>query len=191
MNHIKIQPDNLTKREKKLVYIIIFALLILVVVFWGIIKRVSNYESAIRNGEDFTNIECEIIGYKAKFNRSVFKYEYHGKEYKYSQSYTDELQIGEIYQGRLNKHEPEVAIMLLDEPIVDTTGYKKAIAKIIDIRPGKEDLNHVNYSYEIIDKKYTRTEFISRDFKWQIGDEVSILYRLGNPKISYIEKNRW
>jgi hypothetical protein len=188
MSHIEIQPDNLTKRQKKLTYLLIIILLIITVVFGGIIKRTSNYELAIRNGKNFTSIECEIIGYRAKFNSSVFKYKYQGKEYKFSQHFTDELQIGEMYRGRLNIHQPEVAIMLLNEPVIDTTEYKTAIARIIEIGPQKDELNHVTYSYEIVDKKYIRTEFVSRAFKWGIGDKVSVLYKKDNPKISYIER---
>ncbi|MPQ47172.1 hypothetical protein GCQ56_09090 [Marinifilum sp. N1E240] len=188
MNYFKIQPDNLTNKEKKVTYFLLIICLIIAVVFFGIIKKNHNYESAIRKGKDFISTECEIIGYGAKFNSSIFKYNYRGEKYNSRQHNTDDLQIGEKYRGRLNKNEPEVAIMLLNEPVIDTSKYKKTIARIKKIEPKKYDLNLVTYLYEINNQKYSRTEFMNKFFKWKKGENVSILYKINNPKISYIEK---
>ncbi|MBI9059748.1 MAG: hypothetical protein JEZ01_18435 [Labilibaculum sp.] len=188
MSHFKMQPDNLTNKEKKLTYLLIIVLLIISVVFFGIIRRISNYESDIRNGKDYINIKCEIVGYRAKAHSSVFKYEHKGIEYEFSQHNTDKLKIGEKYRGRLNKYQPEVAIMLLNEPVIDTTEYKSSIARIIEIESKKGDLSLVTYSYEIKNQKFTRAEYVSSFFKLKIGENISVLYKIDDPKISYIDR---
>ena len=188
MNYFKIQPDNLSKKQKKTYYVWIVILLIILIAFFGYVKMLLDYESSIREGEDFVRIKCEIIEYGFKFNSTVFKYTYQNNEYRFSQSFTDELKVGEEYFGRLNIFEPGVAFMLLDEPIIDTIKYKLSLAKILEITPKEYKLNLVTYSYKLSNKEYVREQYVSESLKVRIDENVSILYKINNPKISYLKK---
>lgn len=152
-------------------------------------QKLNNYESEIKSGKNFEKIECEIIDYNGKFQGSVFKYRYQNNSLKASQQFTSSfLKIGEKYQGRVNKTQPEVAIILLDKPIIDTIKFDNTNAEIIEITLKKNNLKSVTYSYKILDKKYTRTEYINYKSPTAIGDKFDIYYKIIKPEIAYLKK---
>ena len=166
---------------------IFISLSLLISLFWYT-QKLNDYESDIRNDKNFVNIECEIIDYNGKFKGSIFNYFHNNKELKSSQSFTsDFLKIGEKYEGRLNKFEPEVAILLLDKPIIDTAYFNNSLAKVIDINPQKFNLKSITYVYEILNKKYERVQYINVDYAININDIIDIYYKVDKNSIAYIK----
>ncbi|CAM1374680.1 hypothetical protein [Tenacibaculum xiamenense] len=188
MKYFKIQPDKLNSKQKKKVYwkIICYSI-ILFFVFYHV-NTLNGYKSEIRAGNNFEIIDCEIIGYDYKFNRSVFSYSYNKQTFKSSKKYTSSfLIIGEKYEGRLNKSNPEVAVLLLKKPIIDSIKFKKSSAKVIKVISKSKGFKMITFSYNILEKNFNRTQYVDHRLEFEVNEKVTIYYKSIKPEIAYLK----
>jgi hypothetical protein len=182
----RVRKDNLSKGDKVFLYISSFfgALLLFFFIIYSIYKKNSLKELESENNYGVTI--CRVSGYGLKFNRNIFDYMVKDKEYRCSYHNTEPLYVGERYNGKYKLSDPDIILVDITEPVIDTIKYSKSTCTISEI-DSFHDMYLVKYHYNINGVKYIRSVYVDNKVKLHIGSIYNILYNIRYPKVSYLD----
>lgn len=186
-DYFKIQPDNLSKREKLFLSVISILLFIGLAFCVSYIYSMKKDRKEIKDGIGYENCVFEVVGSRLKFNKTIFSYTVSGKVYNHGFKNTSGLKINEKYQGRIKKSRPDICLIYLTKPIIDSLDYKSTKAEILN--SGKlKNKEWIEFKYQLKNKTFKRQQYVENLEDFNIGIIVEILYDTNNPKISYVKK---
>ena len=138
----------------------------------------------LRTGGSYKSVVCEVTGYRLKFNKNVFDYYVDGVKYKHFYHNTERLYQGEKYFGKYKPLDPNLIIIDLTYPIIDTLEYNKTICTILDI-DSTLNKNYVEYEYIVDGEIFNRVVYVKNASSFIKGEKCSIVYNIKQPEISY------
>jgi len=187
--YFKIAPDKI--EEKELVFLITGFVILVFIGFLGI--RYLTYQKArieeLKTGNIYETVVCEVVGYKLKFNSNVFDYQIKGIDYQYFYQNTEPLHIGEKYIGKYKSDDPDIIVVELTKPVIDSSEFEETICTIVTVDLTK-DKNFVHCYYYVNDRKIKRIDYVENASAFCVGKNYPIIYKKENPKISYLLNDR-
>jgi hypothetical protein len=187
-NKFKIQKDNLTPKEKKKAYLYIFLLITFFAVFF-VYKNYSNNKQEELLSKNTELTYCKIIGinpYKNVVN--YLEYFVKGKRYETRPLGRKSVEIGEFYEIKFSKSNPEISEINFTVPIIlNEEQYSTHIAKIIEKHENK-NWKILTFEYNIGGKHFERDVYLKKIENFKKGKKVEILVNEKNLKISYLKE---
>jgi len=188
MKNNLIEKENLNPKEW-LITIIVFVVALIVIFFLTqYIINLNKDKKAFEKSKTYIETECSVVGYIVKRHRNVFEYNVSGKEYKHYYKNTFQLYLGEKYKIRYNPERPEISIVDITKPIIDSSSYEKIFGEILSIDTTLNK-NSVVFTYIVNGEKYGRELYVKDASQYIIGKEYNIIYNIKRPGISYISDN--
>jgi hypothetical protein len=185
---MKIQKDNLNPKQKKKAYLTIFFLLLIFCSFFIYKLQINNKRDyLLSNNTEIT--ECRIIGINTHNNRTnIVNYTVDNKTYRYEMLVGRELFIGEFYEIKYSKTDPNFAEVNYTKPIISKkTDYERVKAMITETFENNK-VSFLTFSYEYSSKKYERILYIEKINGLKKNMKIEIIVNKMNPKISYLKK---
>lgn len=115
-------------------------------------------------------------------------YEYQGKYYTYTRSipYSD-LVEGEQYEIEIYTKDPSRILVDMDKPYIDTIEYKWATIRPTELKTLWLDDSKLEFKYRIKEETFRRLqEYYHSDNIPKHLTELTVIYRLDKPEISYL-----
>jgi hypothetical protein len=185
---MKIQKDNLTPKQKRNAYLgIIFLSILLFSFFYYKSYLEENKKELLSENTEITF--CEIIGsntYKSTTN--FLEYNVNGKDYETRPLSSRVFNIGEFYEIKYSKSNPEISEVNYTKPIIFNRNEFDQINGIIDKTYESERLSVLSFKYNYENKEYERDIILEKIENLKKGNEIKILVNKKKPKISYLEK---
>jgi len=185
---MKIKKDNLSPKEKKNAYISIFILVLIIIAFFVYKKEHSDYrEKLLSKNTELTS--GKIIGNSTyKTTHNYVEYEVNGKKFETRRSSSRIFNIGEIYEIKYSKSNPEISEVDYTKPIIFDKNKFETINGIITKTYENDRLSVLSFSYKYGNEKYERDVILEKIGGLKKGNQIRILVKRNNPKISYLEK---
>jgi hypothetical protein len=185
---MKMGKDNLTAEQKRKAYFGIAFLSIILISFFYYAYSLKNKTKELLSKNTELTI-CKKIGYsKYKGYTDIITYNVNGKKYERELSGRSSVEIGEFYELKYSKSEPEFCEVNYKNPkILNNENYITRKAILIDnYESGKWKTLTFKYSYQ--NKKYEREVYVTNLENYKNGKKVGIIINKMNPKISYLKQ---
>ncbi len=183
--YFKIAPDNI-KGNQRAFFIMVFVIAIFLwVLLVKYILEIKEAKKELLNGVNYKTTVCEVIGYTLRFNSNIFDYVVDRKHYQHNYQNTKPLYIGERYMGRYRPSNPDIIVVYLTKPVIDTNEFKEAVCTLdkVDFTKGK---NYVGFFYFVNNRRYKRIVYVKDASAFEIGKSYPILYNKNKPEVSYL-----
>ncbi len=185
---MKIEKDNLTAQQKRKAYIgIAFLSIILFSFFYYAYSLKKKTKELLSENTELTI--CKKTGYSTyKGYTDIITYSVNEKKYERELSGRKTVEIGEFYELKYSKSEPEFCEVNYYKPkILKEENYIVKEGFIIEsYKSGKWKILNFEYSYQ--NKKYEREVYVTNLKDYEKGKKVEIIVNKTNPKISYLKK---
>jgi hypothetical protein len=185
---MKIPKDNLTPEQKRTKYFQIFALIVIICGFFYYVKSDNENRDKLLNKNTETTVG-KIIGnstYKTTHNYVEYKVE--GKKFETRRSSSRIFNIGEFYEIKYSKSNPEVSEVNYTKPVIFDRNEFEQIIGIISKTYENERLSVLSFRYNYKNKEHERDIILEKIGKIKEGNKIKILVNKKKPKISYLEK---
>jgi hypothetical protein len=183
---MKIQKDNLTSEQKKSAYLKILLLIIIICAFF-IYKK---YDSETRENLLSENIEftfCEIVGINTHHGvTNYLEYSVNGKKYETRPSGRKSIKIGEFYEIKYSKSNPEISKVDYTKPVIHNKNNYTIENGIVTEIFENQNWKILSFVYNYENEKYERKVILEKIGELKKGENIEILVNLKNPDISYL-----
>ena len=184
---MKIPKDNLTPKQQRNTYLKIFSLVIIICAFLFYKNSINeNREELLSNNTEYTF--CRIVGSSSyKTLQNHLEYSVSGKKYETRPLSSRIFNIGEFYEIKYSKSNPEISEVDYTKPIIFDKNEFDSIEAIIIKVYESERLSVLSYKYEYGTEEYEREIILEKIGKLKKENQITILVNKNNPKISYLE----
>ncbi|GGZ95049.1 hypothetical protein [Algibacter mikhailovii] len=185
---MKIAKDNLSAEQKKKVYFGIALLSIIVISFFYYAFNLKKTTKELLSINTDLTI-CKKTGYSTyKGYTDIIKYNVNGKKYERELSGRNSVEIGEFYELKYSKSNPEFCEVNYKKPkIINEENYISGKG-IIDKKYENEKWKILTFKYSYLKKNYIRDVYLPNFENYEKGKEIEIIINKRNPKISYLKQ---
>lgn len=185
---MKIEKDNLTPKQKKNVYLKILLLGIIICAFF-VYKNYDNEnrKELLSKNTEFTY--CKIIGSNThKTLQNHLEYNVGGKKYETRPLSPRIFNIGEFYEIKYSKSNPEISEVDYTKPIILDKNDFEFSNGIITKTFEKENLSVLKFTYNYQNENYEREVILEKIGELRKGKQIEILVNKIKPEISYLSE---
>jgi hypothetical protein len=184
---MKIQKDNLTTKQKRNAYLGIIILSVFLFSFFYYKSYINENRRELLSENTETTF-CRIIGSSSyKTLQNHLEYNVGGKKYEVRALSSIIFTIGEFYEIKYSKSNPEISEVDYTKPIIFDKNKFDSINAIITKVYESERLSVLSFKYKYGTEKYDREIILEKIGKLKKDNQITILVNKKNPKISYLE----
>jgi hypothetical protein len=185
---MKIPKDNLTPKQKKNAYLKIFSLVIIICAFIFYKNYINeNREKLLSKNTEYTF--CRIVGNSShKTLQNYLEYKVGEKIYETRPLSSRIFNIGEFYEIKYSKSNPEISEVDYTKPIIFNFNNYEIINGIVKKTYESERLSVLSFEYYHLLKKYERDVILKKIGKLKEGTVIELLVNKNKPKISYLKR---
>jgi hypothetical protein len=183
---MKIQKDNLTPKQKRNAYLGIIILSVFIFSFFYYKSYINENRRKLLSENTETTF-CRIIGSNThKTLQNHLEYNVGGKKYEIRPLSPRIFIIGEFYEIKYSKSNPEIAEVDYKKPIILNKNDFDFTNGIITKTFEKESLSVLKFSYNYQNEKYDRDVILEKIGELRKGKRIKILVNKEKPEISYL-----
>ncbi|MDE5422294.1 hypothetical protein L3073_08745 [Ancylomarina sp. DW003] len=183
-----IKSDNLGKTEKKILYVLLFIMLLIGYFFVDYIVSSKKERKYLLETES-KGVTCQVIGrWHTRLSGNIFEYSVSGKTYEHHHQNNVKFKKGECYHGIFAKSKPEIVQIDLTSPIISNRGNFKEIFGKVQKTDANSKPNSILFTYRFFGSKYERKVYVEKADIYNIGKSYLILVDERDPVISYLKE---
>ena len=183
---MKIQKDNLSTKQKRNAYLGTIFLSILLSSFFYYKSYLNNSKKELLSKNTEITF-CKIIGSNThKTLQNHLEYNVGGKNYEIRPLSPRIFTIGEFYEIKYSKSNPEISEVNYTKPIIFNKNDFEFTNGIITKTLEKESLSVLKFTYNHQNENYERDVILEKIGELRKGKQIEILVNKKKPEISYL-----
>jgi hypothetical protein len=185
---MKIEKDNLTSKQKINAYLgIVFLSILLFSFFYYKSYLNKNRKELLSKNTEITF--CKIIGFNTHKNvTNYLEYYVNGKKYETQPLGKRSVKIGEFYQIKYSKSNPEISEIDFTKPIILDNNDYKIENGIVTETYENEKWKILTFEYSFEKRNYERDVYLKKIGDFKKGKKIEIMINSEKPEISYLKE---